>query len=98
MLKQYGNIDRKESSNMKTVFKVYEEEKDKHKEEVQEVYLRLEEDSNGILLSAIDKRGEAHPAGSILRINKDGTLSRLMYMSKKLGLQQEEGGCIRLIG
>ncbi len=73
-------------------FKIFEKRK---KEEEKEIYFKLEKDSDfDINLIVCDKNGKYVPAGIILCIQNNGTLSKCRNINTNLGLELDKNGII----
>jgi hypothetical protein len=71
--------------------KVYQEKKS---EEEKEVYLRLFQHNNVIILKAVNHQGLPHPGGCLLEINNQGKIYRNRSVSPYLGFKLDGEGRI----
>lgn len=68
------------------------------KERKEEMYLRLEQEGERILLYTVDINGIRHPSGNLLFINSNGTIHRIARVDPSLGFDLKEDGRIKLSG
>ena len=73
-------------------FKVFPDNRDTEKE----VYFRLIQDNDGIILFAANSSGEKISGGNILRIRGDGVVGLFHGISPHVGLKIEEGGFVKV--
>lgn len=82
---------------MKGILKgIYQETRKVEAPDHFDFYLKLEEDYLGMLLRAVDKDGGCLPCAALLRIHKDGTMTRCGSVNKDLGLPLDEAGRVKI--
>ena len=65
------------------------------KEKTKQLYLKFEQESDGVAIVACDEKGRARRAGYLLKLRNDGTLEKFYAVNNSFGFQLNDKGAIK---